>query len=52
MLEAFHLTAMYPNAKAYTRKVAQVTERLIKEVWLTESDGRKIESELSAVPTH
>jgi len=52
VVEQSRLSSMYPNAKAYTSKVAQVTHRLVKEGWLTESDGRKIESELSAVPAH
>jgi len=37
--------AMYPTAKAYTDKVAQVADRLVKERWLTESDAKKIKQE-------
>ena len=50
VLEPSRLTSMYPDAKTYTSKVGQVTNRLVKDGWLTESDGRKIKSELSAVP--
>jgi len=49
-LDNSRLTKLYPDAKTYRRKVAQVTDRLVKEGWLTKSDGRKIESELTAVP--
>jgi len=52
VLDQSRLATMYPNAKAYTSKVAQVTNRSVKEGWLTKSDGRKIESELSSVPAH
>lgn len=52
VFEPSRLASMYPNAKAYTSKVGQVTNRLVKEHWLTAADGRKIESELSAVPVH
>ena len=52
VLDHSRLSNMYPNAKAYRSKVAQVADRLVKEGWLTESDRRKIESELSAVPAH
>ena len=50
VLEHSRLTKLYPDAKAYRRKVAHATDRLVKEGWLTDSDGRKIRSELSAVP--
>ena len=52
VLDHSRLSNMYPNAKAYRSKVAQVADRLVKEGWLMESDRRKIESELSAVPAH
>lgn len=52
VLEPSQLSSLYPNAKAYTGKVRQVTGRLVNEGWLTETDGRKIVSELSAVPAH
>ena len=52
VLDQSRLTTMYPNAKAYTSKVAQVTDRSVKGGWLTKSDGRKIESELNPVPAH
>jgi hypothetical protein len=51
-LEHSRLTSLYPDAKAYASKVKQAVDRLVREGWLTESDGRKIESELSALPAH
>jgi hypothetical protein len=39
---------MYPTAKAYTEKVAQSADRLVKERWLTESDAKKIKQEAQA----
>ncbi len=51
-LEQPRLAGMYPNDKAYSNKVAQATARLVKEGWLTESDGRKVKSQLAAVPAH
>jgi hypothetical protein len=50
--EHSRLTSLYPDSKAYANKVAQAVDRLVREGWLTESDGRKIESELSALPVH
>jgi hypothetical protein len=52
VLEQSRLAGMYPNAKAYASRVAQVANRLVKEGWLTESDGRRIESELNAAAPH
>jgi len=49
VLEHSRLAELYPDANAYKRKVAQATDRLVKEGWLTHSDGRKIRSELIAV---
>jgi Alpha/beta hydrolase domain len=37
--------SLYPNAKAYTDKVTQAADRLVKERWLTEADGRRIKQE-------
>ena len=42
---------MYPNAKAYTDKVAQSADRLVKERWLTESDAKRIKQEAQARAT-
>jgi hypothetical protein len=42
---------MYPTAKAYTDKVAQAADRLVKERWLTESDAKKIKQEAQARAT-
>jgi hypothetical protein len=50
VLEPANLTKLYPETKAYTKKVAQATDRLVKEGWLTEQDSRKIRSELTALP--
>jgi hypothetical protein len=36
---------MYPTAKAYTDKVAQSADRLVKERWLTEADAKRIKRE-------
>ena len=51
-LEHARVTKLYPDAKAYRSKVAQDTRRLVKEGWLTKSDGRKIESQLDAEAAH
>jgi hypothetical protein len=37
--------SLYPNAKAYTDKVGQAADRLVKEHWLTEGDARRIKQE-------
>lgn len=50
-LDHSRLAGMYPDAKTYTHKIAQATNRLVKEGWLTKSDGRKIEAQSNAVPT-
>jgi hypothetical protein len=44
------IAELYPDANSYRAKVTQATDRLVREGWLTDSDGRKIRSELSAVP--
>lgn len=36
---------MYPTAKAYTDKVAQAADRLVKDRWLTEVDAKRIKQE-------
>ena len=41
---------MYPNDKAYASKVAASVDRMVKERWLTETDGKKIKADLKAVP--
>jgi Alpha/beta hydrolase domain len=48
-LEHSRLASLYPDAKTYTKKFDQDTERLVKSGWLTESDGRKIKSQARAV---
>lgn len=42
------LEQAYGSSTNYTAKVAQSVERLIKERWLTESDGRRIKTEPTA----
>lgn len=49
-LDHARLAKMYPDAKAYTKKVDKATERLVKSGWLTKADGRKIESQARALP--
>ncbi len=49
-LEHSRLAMLYPDAKSYRHKVTQATERLVREGWLTDSDGRRIRAGLSAVP--
>ncbi len=44
------LDALYGSYKNYASKVAQSVDRLVKERWLTESDGRRIKAEVNAVP--
>ena len=49
-LDSPRLTGMYPNAKAYTAKVTQTTDRLVKEGWMTEVDAKRVKAELNALP--
>ena len=49
-LDSAKLKAMYPDDKTYASKVSASVDRLVKERWLTETDGRKIKAELKAVP--
>ena len=44
------LDAMYGSAKNYAAKVNQSVDRLVKERYLTESDGKKIKAELIGSP--
>jgi hypothetical protein len=39
------LESLYGNHKNYEAKVAQAVDRMVKERWITESDGRKIKAE-------
>jgi hypothetical protein len=48
--ERSRIAELYPEANSYSSKVIQATDRLLREGWLIDSDGRKIRSELSAVP--
>jgi polyhydroxyalkanoate synthesis regulator phasin len=41
------LDSMYGSAKNYASKVNQSVDRLVKERYLTESDGKKIKAELT-----
>jgi len=49
-LDQAKLQSMYPNDKAYASKIAASVDRLVKERWLTEYDGKKIKAEMKAVP--
>ena len=49
-LEHSRLATMYPDTKAYRHKASQAIDRLVREGWLTDSDGRKVRAGLSAVP--
>jgi hypothetical protein len=40
------LEAMYGSSRNYAAKVAESVDRLVRERWLTESDGRKVRTEL------
>jgi hypothetical protein len=40
------LNSLYGTPQNYAAKVAQSVERLVRERWLTESDGRKIKAEV------
>jgi hypothetical protein len=42
---------LYPTSKAYTDKVAESADRLVKERWLTESDAKRIKQEAQARAT-
>ena len=44
------IAGQYPDANAYKSKINQAIDRLVREGWLTDSDGRKIRSELSSIP--
>jgi hypothetical protein len=44
------LDALYGNYKNYAAKVTQSVDRLVKERFFTESDGRRIKAELIAPP--
>jgi hypothetical protein len=41
------LESLYGNSKSYVGKVNQSVDRLVKERYLTESDGKKIKAELT-----
>ena len=44
------LVSLHGTPQNYATKVAQSVDRLVKERWLTESDGRKIKAESAMVP--
>jgi hypothetical protein len=49
--ERFHwaqLDALYGGYKGYVSRMSQAVDRAVKDRWLTESDGRKIKTELTA----
>ena len=43
------LNSLYGTPQNYAAKVAQSVDRLVRERWLTESDGRKIKTESTSV---
>jgi len=44
------LNSLYGTPQNYRAKVAQSVDRLVRERWLTESDGRRIKTEAGSVP--
>jgi hypothetical protein len=44
------LNTLYGTPQNYATKVAQATDRLVKDRFLTESDGKKIKAEAASVP--
>jgi hypothetical protein len=45
-LDASRIQTLYGNEKSYADKVAQSVDKLVKEHWLTDADGRKIKQDL------
>lgn len=45
------LEAMYGTSRNYAAKVAESVDRLVRDRWLMDSDGRKIKAESIAAPT-
>jgi hypothetical protein len=43
------LNTLYGTPQNYAAKVAQSVDRLVRERWLTEADGRKIKAEAASV---
>ena len=43
------LNSLYSTPQNYAAKVAQSVDRMVRERWLTESDGRKIKAEAASV---
>jgi hypothetical protein len=41
---------LYGTPQNYVAKVAQSVDTLVRERWLTESDGRKIKEEIARPP--
>ena len=46
--DAARIRTLYGSDKGYADKVSQSVDKLVKEHWLTEADGRKIKQELSS----
>jgi hypothetical protein len=42
--DAARISMLYSSEKVYAEKVSQSVDRLVKERWLTEADGRKIKA--------
>lgn len=49
-LDWARVVSLHGTPQNYATKVAQSVDRLVKERWLTESDGRKIKAESAVVP--
>jgi hypothetical protein len=46
--EAQRFQSLYPSSKAYSDKVSDVADRLVKERWLTEGDARRVKQDARA----
>jgi hypothetical protein len=44
------LQSLYPSDKMYAGKVAAEVDKMVKDRWLTEADGKKIKEESKALP--
>src|SRR5262249_28025034 len=43
--DSARINTLYGNSKNYSSKVAQAVDRLVRERWLTEGDGKRIKAE-------
>jgi len=44
------LNMLYGTPQNYASKVAQATDRLVKDRFITESDGKRMKAEAASVP--